>query len=163
MIKPPYILRELNLDDAVLVAQHVREVCETSPHLDDPRNDWWLTNEYSVEAVEHKIYHYYSVGAFEDSVLVGTGFASVESGLLSGIYVSVQGKGIGSAIIAELLSHLQAHSVTRIEASVHPKSASMRHLLARYGFIIEGTDPDRSYFHDVNFEILVLDASKSSR
>ena len=151
------ILKNLAHEDAKTVSEHVRQVCNNTPRLNHPNNEYWLESEYSIKVVKARILSHYSIGAYMDGVLVGTGFASTNSGLLSGIYVSKQGYGVGALIVDNLLDYLKAEQVTHIEASVHPSGRAMRHLLAKNGFIVQGIDPKRIYFPDIAFEVVVLD------
>lgn len=156
-MSPQITINHLTQKDAQAVSDHVRQVCENTPRLDHVNNEYWLESEYSVAVLEERISSHFSIGVYMDEVLVGTGFTSVENGLLSGIYVSRQGHGIGNIIMGNLLAYLKSKNVTHIEASVHPSGGAMRHLLAKNGFVIQGIDPKRVYFPDVAFEVVVLD------
>jgi RimJ/RimL family protein N-acetyltransferase len=149
-------LKNLTIHDASAVSLHVRQVYENTPRLNHVDNEHWLQSEYSATALKERISDHYSIGVYMEGTLIGTGFAHARNGLLSGIYVSRQGHGVGTLIIENLLAHLKKEQVTQAEASVHPSSAAMRHLLAKNGFIIQGVDPNRMYFPDVNFEIVTL-------
>lgn len=153
--------RELTIHDAVEVSRHVRFVCDNSPHLNHPNNDEWLSLEYSSEIVAAKIAHTYSVGVYRNNELIGTGFVDLETGLMSGIYVAHQGNGLGSTIIDRLLVRLRNVGLDHAEASVHPHSEAMLHLLTTKGFKFLSIDPNKDYFPDVEFRLMELNVRET--
>jgi len=146
-------MRVLEFSDAEAVCNHVNQVCIDTERLYHPNFHFWLAQEYNVDIVQERIVAEHALGFFKNGQLVGTGFIDLKTGWISGVYVSLQGEGIGSKILDDLISVTVGTDLTNILASVHPTGGSMRHLLLQKGFVNVGIDPHRIYFPDVSFEV----------
>lgn len=104
--------------------------------------------------------------AWKDGKLIGTGFLSGmtrrmehRARLAISILKAEWGKGVGSAVMEELISFARKIGVEIIELEVRCDNARAIHLYEKYGFRRIGTFPAFFKIKDeyIDFELMVLD------
>jgi len=103
----------------------------------------------TVEEFAQTLARSYVAGAFDGEALIGVaGFYVLEGpkmrhrGNIWGVYVqgTQRGRGIGSALIANLLDHAQTR-VQQVHLTVVTENAGAKALYERLGFAVYGTEP----------------------
>jgi RimJ/RimL family protein N-acetyltransferase len=133
----------------------------TAEELDDWRQENASTALVRARLSENTTLLLVSEGRNEsESIgLYGTGYAAMTSGgeaYIGGIYCGVRRKGVGSAIVEELVHWLISKDIKVIEMTIAQHNYIMKKIAEKFGFTKEGElSSDRFYKHGT-FEMWFL-------